>query len=224
MLGCVMVTLEKWNRLRRVNAGSELPADSVYILEDGWAIVYGLSASGARQILNFVLPGDIIGYEYSGRNWAMYRMQVLTDAIVRSISKQRLADIWLDQPRLAMQVVASVVKERNLAYERLWLMGQFGASRRVPHLLLELFVRSQRRWPVLRNEILHLPITQQDLGEATGLSGVHVNRILRHLKERGILEFQRHKLCVLDPEKFVRSSGTRLRHSIWIPQEERECA
>ncbi len=219
-----MATVETWNRLRRVTAGSDLPADSVHILEDGWAIVYGLSASGARQILNFALPGDVIGYDYSGRSGAMYRMQVLTDAVVRSVPSERLHTIRKNHPVLAMQLLASVVKERNLAYERLWVMGQFGASRRVPHLLLELFVRSQRRWPVLRDEALFLPITQQDLGEATGLSGVHVNRILRDLKERGIIEFQRHKLCVLDPERFVRASGTRGRHSIWIPQSERRCA
>lgn len=183
-------------------------------------MIYRLGDTGRRQILNFALPKDVIGYDYSGRNWAMYRIQVLTDAVVRSVSRQRLHDIWQHQPARAIQLLASVVKERNLAYERLWVMGQYGARRRVPHLLLELFVRSQRRWPVLRNEIIHLPIKQHDLGEATGLSGVHVNRILRGLKQGGIVEFQRHKLCVLDPEKFVHASGSRVRHSIWIPPSE----
>jgi CRP/FNR family transcriptional regulator len=70
-------------------------------------------------------------------------------------------------------------------------------------LLLELFVRSSAQWPRAGVEEMLLPVTQEQIGDATGLTGVHVNRVLARLSADGVLEFHYHRLKILDPDRLL---------------------
>ena len=80
-------------------------------------------------------------------------------------------------------------------------------DKRVAHLLLELFIRYRSQWPGIRLEEMHLPLTQEHIGDATGLTFVHVNRVLRDLQRDGILEFHYRRLQILDPDKLIDVAG-----------------
>ena len=69
--------------------------------------------------------------------------------------------------------------------------------------MLELFVRSRAQWPGDGIEEMPLPLTQEQIGDATGLTGVHVNRVLSRLLADGILEFHYHRLTILDPDRLL---------------------
>src|SRR3546814_3500604 len=73
-------------------------------------------------------------------------------------------------------------------------------------LVLELFVRCRTQWPGNRIEEMYLPLTQEHIGDATGLTFVHVNRILRTLRKEGVVEFHHRRLRMLDPDRLVRRS------------------
>ncbi len=62
-------------------------------------------------------------------------------------------------------------------------------------------------WPACRSEEMHLPLTQEHIGDATGLTGVHVNRILRGLSSEKIVEFHYRRLRILNPDKLVDVAG-----------------
>ena len=62
-------------------------------------------------------------------------------------------------------------------------------------------------WPGHRIEEMHLPLTQEDIGDATGLTGVHVNRVLRDLRQEGIAEFHYRRLRILNPDRLVDVAG-----------------
>lgn len=106
-----------------------------------------------------------------------------------------------------MQLAGLMSQDRSLAYDQLSSVGRRSARERIAHLLLELFLRSRMRWPGNYLEEMYLPLTQEDIGDATGLTGVHVNRVLRDLYKEGILGFQYRRLRILNPDKLVDVAG-----------------
>jgi CRP-like cAMP-binding protein len=197
---------------RKVSAGCDLfrlgeKGEAIYSLVDGWVALYSLLHDGRRQILEFALPGTVLAFVPTPGGLMNYSAQALTDAVVRIIPHKNLARLARDCPEVAVQLASLISQNRCLAYDRLSSIGRRSARERVAHLLLELFMRSRMRWPGHRSEAMHLPLTQEHIGDATGLTGVHVNRVLRDLRKDGILEFHYRRLQILNPDKLVDVAG-----------------
>jgi hypothetical protein len=136
-----------------------------------------------------------------------YSAQALTDAVVCIVSHENLGRLARDNPGVGMQLAGLISQDRGLAYDHLSSIGRRSARERVAYLLLELFIRSRLRWPGHRSEEMYLPLTQEHIGDATGLTGVHVNRVLRDLRKEGIAEFHYRRLRILNPDKLVDVAG-----------------
>ena len=193
---------------REVKAGSDLfrlgeRGEAIYSLVDGWVALYSLLEDGRRQILQFALPGTVLAFVPIQGALMNYSAQALTDAVVSIIPHKNLGRLAKDFPEIGMQIAGLISQELNLAYDQLSSVGQRSARERVAHLLLELFIRSRMRWPGHRTEEMYLPLTQEHIGDATGLTGVHVNRVLRDLRKQGILEFHYRRLRILNPDALV---------------------
>lgn len=205
-------TLETMRRFkssdRRIAAGSDLfaPGDicgSLYNLIDGWAFRYCLLEDGSRQILDFTLPGAVLGFHPERGAKATYGVQALTDIVVCAIPNENLPALAREIPEIGMRLAQLVSRDRCLAYDRLTSVGRQSARERVAHLLLELFVRHRSEWPGQRIEELKLPLTQEHIGDATGLTSVHVNRVLRELRAEKVVDFHYRRLRVLNPDRLV---------------------
>jgi CRP-like cAMP-binding protein len=94
-------------------------------------------------------------------------------------------------------------RDSILAYDKMTSIGRHSARERVAHLILELFIRYRMQWPGHQIEEMYLPVTQEHIGDATGLTGVHVNRVLSDLRKQGIVEFHYKRLRILDPDKLA---------------------
>ena len=204
----VMAAYKSGNR--QFKAGEDLfrlgeRRDELYHLVDGWVFLYDLLQDGRRQILHFALPGGVLGL-YPNRV-AIYGAQALTDAVVCVISHASLGSLLKNDAETGLQLMWTVWKERNLAYDHLSSVGRRSSRERVARLLLELFVRFRMRWPHHSIEEMHLPLTQEHIGDATGLTNVHVNRVLRDLREEGIVEFHYRRLRILNPDKLADVAG-----------------
>ena len=205
---------------RQIKAGSDLfslgeSGDAVYSLVTGWIALYNLLEDGRRQILQFALPGAVLAFVPARGALMTYGAQALTHAVVSVIPHEQLGRIARDHPEIGMRLAGLIARDRNLAYDHLSSIGRRSAKERVAHLLLELFIRYRMRWPGHRIEEMHLPLTQEHIGDATGLTNVHVNRVLRDLRKNGILEFHYRRLRILNPDKLVDASAvdpTRLFH------------
>lgn len=178
---------------------------SLYHLIDGWIFLYNLFGDGRRQILHFALPGAFLGL-YPGTT-AVYGAEALTDAQVCVIPQDNIAALVEEQPGIALRLASTVWRERNIAYDHLSSIGRSSARQRVARLLLELFVRYRMMWPVSRSEEMQLPLTQEHIGDATGLTGIHVNRVLRGLSRERIVQFHYRRLRILNPDKLVDVAG-----------------
>lgn len=195
---------------RAVEGGQDLfrpgePCHGIYHLVDGWVVLYSLLEDGRRQILHFALPGAWLGL-YPGRI-AIYGARALTNAVVYVIPHANLGLLFEEHPGVGLRLAWTVWRERNLAFDRLSSIGRRSARERVARSLLELFVRYRLQWPGHRIEEMHLPLTQEDIGDATGLTGVHVNRVLHNLRREGVLEFHYRRLRILDPDKLIDVAG-----------------
>lgn len=197
---------------RKVEAGQELfgvgaPFDAVYNLIDGWVALYTLLEDGRRQIVQFVLPGGVFGMCGGSSGRTTYGAQALTEALVSVVSLAVLTARLRDSPDVTARLVRSLSRDRALAFDHLTSVGRRNARERVACLILELFVRCRTQWPGNRIEEMYLPLTQEHIGDATGLTFVHVNRILRALRKEGVVEFHHRRLRILDPDRLVGVAG-----------------
>jgi len=197
---------------REIKAGSDLfslgeKGDAIYTLVDGWAALYNLLEDGRRQVLQFALPGAVLAFAPARSALMTYSAQALTDTVVCAITHEGLGRLARECPEIGLRLAALISWDRSLAYDHLSSVGRRSARERVAHLLLELFIRYRMRWPGHRIEEMHLPLTQEHIGDATGLTGVHVNRVLGDLRKDGIVKFHYRRLRILNPDKLVDAAG-----------------
>ncbi|MFC3098357.1 Crp/Fnr family transcriptional regulator [Alteraurantiacibacter palmitatis] len=197
---------------RKVEAGQELfgvgaPFDGVHNLIDGWVALYTLLEDGRRQIVQFVLPGGVFGMFGASSGRTTYGAQALTEVLVCVIPQAVLSANLRDTPDVAARLVRSLSRDRALAFDHLTSVGRRNARERIACLILELFVRCRTQWPGNRIEEMYLPLTQEHIGDATGLTFVHVNRVLRTLRKEGVVEFHHRRLRILDPDRLVGVAG-----------------
>jgi CRP-like cAMP-binding protein len=160
--------------------------DALSVLRDGIAIRYRVLRDGRRQILNIVLPGDFIGFPACFFDTALYSITTLTDAVVSSIRFPPLFQLLADHPRIGAAIFWLFSCEAAMYAERLIALGQRSAIERLAHFLLELLTRLQVIG-LADARSFRMPLTQEQIGDILGLTGVHVSRTLRQLRDDGLI-------------------------------------
>ncbi|BCM87979.1 Crp/Fnr family transcriptional regulator [Methylobacterium indicum] len=188
--------------MRQVAAHTDLvhegdPLTEAVLVLQGFAIRYKLRDTGARQILAYLVPGDLCDLDAALLGELDYTISTLSAGFVARIPRETLSDILEQHPNVARGLRLSKLIEE--ATTRCWLanVGCRSALERVAHLLCELQVRLQTVGFTTENGY-EFPITQQDLGDTVGLSNVHVNRTLRALREQHLIGWHSKQLTILD--------------------------
>ena len=176
--------------------------DGLLILIEGIAIRSRVFHDGRRQILNIAIPGDIIGFPACFFETALYSVTALSDAQVSAVPFARLLGLFEEHPRIAAAIFWSFACEAAIYAEHLIDVGRRSATERVGHFLLELLVRLQAVG-LADESSYHLPLTQELIADALGLSLQHVNRTLRQLRQEGFLAIEGHRVEIRDLEGLV---------------------
>lgn len=179
------------------------PVEDVFNLVSGWVMLAQTLPDGRRQVLCFLLPGALFGLLPSGQATQPHGAEALTPALVCPLplaALHRLRHAW---PAFDDHVLWTIERDAALISERLTTVGQRDALARVAHLLLELASRAQRRFPPAPGSAVPVPLTNRLIGDATGLTPEHVSRMLRTLREDGIVSLLRRRLVVQDPARLV---------------------
>jgi CRP-like cAMP-binding protein len=173
--------------------------EALLVMVEGISVRYRILRDGRRQVLNIALPGDLIGFPACFFERAPYSISALTDTVLACIPFRALAGLFETHPRLAAAVLWSFASEAAIYIEHLTDVGRRTALERVAHFLLELLVRFQgigqgdgRSFP--------MPLTQELLADALGLSVPHVNRTLRQLRNDDLVRIEAHRVTVNDVE------------------------
>jgi CRP-like cAMP-binding protein len=172
---------------------------SIFIILEGNAIRYRILHDGRRQIVNIILPGDIIGALGYFMESSLYSTRALTEVVVATVPFTRLNALSETHPRLVTKIFWWFSCESTIYAEHLVDLGRRSALERVAHFLLELLTRLQSVG--LADEYsFKIPLTQELLADALGLSIPHVNRVLRRLREDNLVVVEDQRVTFHDIE------------------------
>ena len=172
---------------------------SIFIIIEGNAIRYRILHDGRRQIVNIVLPGDIVGALGYFMESSLYSTKALTEVAVAAVPFARLNALSETHPRLVTKIFWWFSCESTIYAEHLVDLGRRSALERVAHFLLELLTRLQSIG-LADEQSFKIPLTQELLADALGLSIPHVNRVLRRLREDQLVVVEDQRVTVRDME------------------------
>lgn len=172
---------------------------SIFIILEGNAIRYRILHDGRRQIINFVLPGDIVGALGYFMESSLYSTRALTEVSVATVPFTRLNVLHETHPRLVSKIFWWFSCESTIYAEHLVDLGRRSALERVAHFLLELLTRLQSVG-LADDHSFKIPLTQELIADALGLSIPHVNRVLRRLREDHLVVVEDQRVTVKDLE------------------------
>ncbi|MER2265270.1 Crp/Fnr family transcriptional regulator [Methylobacterium oxalidis] len=181
------------------------PSQCCLIL-DGWACRYKLIDGGRRQILSFHIPGDIPDLQSLHIHTMDHSVVTLTQASLALLAHENLLDLIERYPRLGAIFWRETLIDAAIFREWMTGMGRRTAFERLAHLFCELYLRLQAVG-LARSYRSAFPITQTDLGDALGLSNVHVNRVLKEMREQGLVTLRSSTLVIEKWDELVGACG-----------------
>lgn len=177
--------------------------ENFYAIVDGWAIQYELLEDGRRQILDLLLPGSVTGFQLDTAEPSSYSVQALTEVRACGFPIAGFLAAAESKPAPALCLAAATLECQRRLLQHLTRIGRRAAKERVAALLLDLYYRVRGGSPLRKGDRIALPLTQEQMADALGLTNVHVNRMLRELREEGVLILKDGTLQILDPHRLV---------------------
>lgn len=171
------------------------PTD-VKLISDGFACRYKLSRDGRRQIVGYLVPGDICDLHALSLSAMDHSISALTQVTFVRISHADMKSFF-ESPRLAHALSMVALTSEAIAREWIANYGRHRSEARIVHFLCEWFFRLKAVGLVIGNSC-PFPITQAELGETVGLSTVHVNRAMMMLARSNIAAVRRKSLSIPD--------------------------
>jgi CRP-like cAMP-binding protein len=179
-----------------------------FILQSGWACSYKLTPNGGRQIIRFPIPGDFMGYRALLLPTSDQFLCVMTDAVVSVMESAQLFEIFRTLPRLGGALAATMSQDEAMVVDHLTSVGRRTALERVAHFFLELAERLSQVG-LAAEMSFKCPLNQQVIGDALGLSAIHVNRVLRQLRELNLMTVNAGEVAIQDQAKLEELAGYR---------------
>ena len=176
------------------------------VLLEGWAASYKTLPDGRRQILSFLMPGDIMGLFAPVSAVATASVATLNEVEVATFAPEKVVTMIRHSPRLGVALSWAAAREHEILAEHLVNVGRRSAAERVAHLFLEFWARLRVRG-LTDGKHFTIPVTQTIIADTLGLSVVHVNRTLRQLSHQGILESNREKAVIHDLDRLQSLAG-----------------
>jgi CRP-like cAMP-binding protein len=171
----------------------------VYVNHDGWLFRYKILHNGSRQIIDFILPGQILGLQAYLFQKSLYSVATITETSLSMIPFEMIDDVFERTPRLGKALFWSAACDAAILAEHLIDAARRSAYERISHLLLELFVRLKAAG-LTDDMSFDMPLTQELIGDALGLTTVHVNRTMRSLREDKLIAIDGKIVTILDFE------------------------
>lgn len=175
----------------------------VCLILSGMAYRFKFLPNGQRQILGYLIAGELCDVEFAEGSRPDHTVAALSDAQVALVSLETIAEIQAAYPKIRLAFFLAAMVERAILRQWLVNVGQRSALQRVSHFLCELSTRLRELERSQRNEPIHLPVSQAVLADTTGMTTVHLNRTLKSLRGDGLIALRRNRLSILEPERLA---------------------
>lgn len=170
----------------------------LYTVLSGWGFRYKLLSDGRRQVLNYLLPGDLIGLQGSLTGEMQHSVEALSPMFLCVFERQKLFELYRNHPGLAFDLTWIAAREEQMLDETLLSVGRRSALERAAYLIA--FISQRARALDLYKTRAEIPITQQLVADTLGLSIVHTNKTLRKLVDRKLIRWLDRGCEVLDED------------------------
>jgi CRP-like cAMP-binding protein len=189
-------------------AGAEIiragdPAPELYTLYAGWAFRFKTLPDGRRQILNFLLPGDLVGLQAAIFDAALHGIEALTEVQLCALPRRQVWALFGKMPTIAFDVTWLGSREESIVDENLTSAGRRSALERVAALIVALYKRANALG-LVAGQTFAFPLTQQHVADALGLSLVHTNKTLARLRRMGMFKQVNDMLTLTNPRVLER--------------------
>lgn len=178
----------------------------LFTLLSGWAFRFKTLEDGRRQILNYVLPGDLVGLQGSVIGEMEHSVEALSPVVLCVFQRDGLTELFKRQPGLGFDVTWMAAREERMLDEHLLSIGRRTATERAAYLVAFLHQRASAVG-LVENKPLLVPITQQHVADTLGLSIVHTNKTLRKLAERRLIRWHDRACEVIDVQGLMDIAG-----------------
>ncbi|WP_375599882.1 Crp/Fnr family transcriptional regulator [Devosia sp. Naph2] len=179
----------------------------LFTLLSGWAFRFKMLDDGRRQILNYMLPGDLVGLQGSVIGEMEHSVEALSPLVLCVFQRDRLDELFRSHPGLAFDVTWLAAREERMLDGHLLSLGRRTALERAAYLLAFLHARAVAVGLGGRQALVSIPLTQQHVADTLGLSIVHTNKTLRKLTNKGLIRWLGRSCEVLDADGLAQIAG-----------------
>jgi CRP/FNR family transcriptional regulator len=181
-----------WQHHLTVPAGKQIAtrsqvSEDVFLVCGGWGFRFFQLPDGRRQILNFLLPGDLFSVTSVFEERFHFSVKALTEIQISGMRRAEVQTRLAGNPDILTALAKSCIADTEAADRMQTALGQYSAEERIAYLLLHLMQRIAAR-SVISEQRYRFPLRQQHIADAVGLTPVHVSRVLSLFRDRGILE------------------------------------
>ena len=181
-------------------------ADHSILIISGLAYRHKISADGSRQIVSIHIPGDFVDLEGSLLKVADHNVQALTRCDLATVPRAALREVLLAHPQVAYAMWIDTLIDASIFREWIMNVGRRDARERLAHIFCEFALRLESAG-MGSTTGYELPMTQEQLADATGLTAVHVNRTLKAMDAEGLIKRERRFILIPDWEKLRTVAG-----------------
>lgn len=198
-------------RIRHFEPGDELAYEgphrsNAFILEAGWCYTFKVLPDGGRQIVTIKVPGDFLGWRTILLRTSDHGCTAITPVAASEIDHDQLRQVMVKAPRLAASILWAASRDEAMLVEHLTSLGRRDATLRMAHFFLELAARLNINGEVEDNSF-DCPLSQYVLADLLGLTSIHVNRVLRKLREAGLMVLRNGRVTILDLAGMIALAG-----------------
>jgi CRP-like cAMP-binding protein len=186
-------------RPRQLIVRENVPLTMCTLVTEGFVYRFKDTKEGRRQILAIHLPGDFVDLHSYPLKKLEHSVMAITVTKMALVPHARVRAITERSATLTELLWRSTMIDAAVNREWMVSLGARSAAVRIAHLFCELYLRMYRVGLTNGNRFA-LPLTQVDLGDATGLTAVHTNRMLRRLRQLGLATFANGEVTILDWE------------------------
>ncbi|MEL7151187.1 MAG: Crp/Fnr family transcriptional regulator [Pseudomonadota bacterium] len=187
----------------------------VRILIKGWAMRSQLLDSERRQIIDFALPGDVVGLHQDGAGASICDVTAVTPCEIGEIEVSSLNRVSARNRGIASGLNEYLSRQLTQAHDQILRLGRMTAYERVCSFLLDIYSR-QRHTAMMEGRV-DFPITQTVVADLLGLSVVHVNRQIMQLRREGLVTLDRRTLIIHDERRLAEVARFRDRRYVAPP-------
>ncbi|TGX55641.1 Crp/Fnr family transcriptional regulator [Sphingomonas gei] len=191
------------NKLRQLDPGTYIVREgdrprACGVLISGFAYRQKVTGDGARQIIGLHVPGEALDFQNLFLEVSDHNVQMLTRGEIAEVPIEAFQKIALERPNVGRAILVTTLVEASVFREWVLNIGRRDSRSRLAHLLCEFALRLEAGGAARPDHGYELPMTQEQLADATGLTPVHVNRVLKMLEAEGLIVRNRRHISFPD--------------------------